>query len=86
MLDDLVLEAEQCPRVDLEREVEVDRAIAGFLGMQVDFPELPQRVGLDEMALVVHVEPMVDGMALQLGDESGNIDDGHGCRHYREWR
>ena len=72
--------------IDLEREVEVDRAVAGLLGMQVDLPQLAQRVGLDEMALVVDVEAVVDGVALQLGDESGDIDDGHDCRHYRERR
>ena len=66
--------------------MEIDRAVAGFLWVQVDFPELAQRVGLDEMALVVHVEPMIDGMALQLCDESGHIDDCHASRHYREER
>jgi hypothetical protein len=38
------------------------------------------------MALVVYVESMVDSVALQLGDESGHIDDCHDTRHYREER
>ena len=52
--------------------------------MQVDLPQLPQGVRLDEVTFVVHMEAVVDGMALQLGDESGDIDDCHGRRHYRE--
>ena len=62
-LDDLVLEAEQGAGVDLERQVQVDRAAARLLGVQVDLPELTQRVGLDEVALVVDVEAVVDGVA-----------------------
>ena len=54
--DHRVLEAEQHPRVDLEREVEVDRALAPLFGVQVDLPRLAQRVALDEVPLVVHVE------------------------------
>ena len=38
--DHLVFEAEHRPRVDVEREVEVDRAGARLLGVQVDLPEL----------------------------------------------
>ncbi len=55
--------------------------------MEVDLPGLAQRVGLDEVALVVHVEPVVDGVILQVGDEAGHVDDGHEhkpatSRHY----
>ena len=75
--DHRVLEAEQHPRVDLEREVEVDRAVAALLGMQVDLPVLAQRVALDEVALVVHVEAVLDRVVLQIGDESGEVDDRH---------
>src|SRR3954453_1540987 len=39
-LDHLVLEAEQGPRVDLQRQVQVDRAAARLLGVQVDLPQL----------------------------------------------
>ncbi len=63
--------------IDLEREVQVDRTVARLLGVEVDLPQLAQRVRLDEVPLVVHVEPVVDGVALQFGDESGDIDDCH---------
>ena len=57
--------------------MQIERAAAGLLGMQVDLPRLAQRVGLDEVALVVHVEPVIDGVVLEVGDEAGDIDDGH---------
>ena len=75
--DHRVLEAEQHPRVDLEREVEVDRALAALFGVEVDLPRLAQRVALDEVPLVVHVEAVLDGVVLQIGDEAGDVDDCH---------
>jgi hypothetical protein len=51
--------------------VQVERAAAGLLGVEVDLPRLAQRVGLDEVALVVHVEAVVDGVVLEVGDEHG---------------
>jgi hypothetical protein len=41
-LHDLVLEAEHRSRIDVEREVQVDRPRAGLLGVQVDLPQLTQ--------------------------------------------
>ena len=76
-LDDRVLEAEQHARVDLEREVEVDRTLAALLGVQVDLPGLAQRVALDEVPLVVHVEAVLDRVVLEVGDEAGDVDDCH---------
>lgn len=58
--------------------MEVDGSVARLLGVKVDLPELAQRVGLDEVPLVVDVKTVVDRMALHVGDESGDIDDGHG--------
>ena len=78
--DHRVLEAEQHPRVDLEREVEVDRALAPLLGVEVDLPRLAQRVALDEVALVVHVETVLDRVVLEIGDEAGDVDDCHVSR------
>ena len=72
-----VLERKQHARVDLEREVQVERAATAVLGMQVDLPRLAQAVGLHEVALVVHVEPVVDGVVLDLGHEAGDIEDSH---------
>ncbi len=66
--------------------MKIDRAVTGLFGVQIDFPQLAQRVGLDEMSFVMHMKSMVDGVALQLSDESGNIDDCHDSRHYREER
>jgi hypothetical protein len=31
------------------------------------------------VALVVHMEPVVDGMVLEIGDEPGDVDGGHGA-------
>ena len=80
---DLVLEAEQGAWIDLERQVQVDRPAARLFGMQIDFPQLAQRIGLDEVPLVVHVKPVIDRMALQIAHEAGYIDDRHVDGHYR---
>ena len=72
-----VLEPEQGAGVDVERQVEVDGALAGLLGVEVDLPGLAQRVRLDEVALVVDVEAVPDGVVLQVGDEPGHVDDRH---------
>ena len=45
--------------------------------MQVDLPELAERVGLDEVPFVVDMESGVDGLALDIRDEAGHIDDCH---------
>ena len=75
--DHRVFEAEQHPRIDLEREVQVDRAFAPLFGMEVDLPRLAQRVALDEVPLVVHVEAVLDRVVLEIGYESGDVDDCH---------
>ncbi len=41
-VDDRVLEAEQHPRVDLQREVQIDRTLTPFFGVEVDLPRLAQ--------------------------------------------
>ena len=74
---DGVLEGEQDAGVDVEGQVQVERAAAALLGVQVDLPDLAQRVRLDEVPLVVHVEPVVDGVVLQVGDVAGDIDGCH---------
>ncbi len=79
----LVLEAEHRTRVDIERQMEVDRAFASAFRVKIDFPELSERVGLDEVPLVVHVEAMVDRLTLHVGDETRYVDDCHRCGHYR---
>ena len=63
--------------------MEIDRATATLLGVQVDLPELAQRVRLDEVPLVVHVELVVDRMVLQLGHITGYVYNGHSVRKCR---
>jgi myo-inositol-1(or 4)-monophosphatase len=53
--------------------MEVYRAGASFLGMQVDFPKLAQRVGLDEVTFVMNVEAVVDGLTLHVGHKTCNV-------------
>lgn len=84
-LQHLVLEGEQDTGVDLEGEVQVERAAARLLGVQVDLPGLTQGVGLDEVALVVDVEPVVHGVVLEIGDEPGDIDHGQGPQIATRW-
>lgn len=74
----LVLEPEESPWVDLEGKVEIDGAVTRFFGMEIDFPHLPQRIRFDEMAFIVDVESMVHGMTLEMGHETGHIDERHG--------
>ena len=76
-LHDFVLEPEQGAWVDVEREMQVDRTGAGLFRMEVDLPQLAERVRLDEMSLVVYVESVIDRLALQIGDESRYVNDCH---------
>ncbi len=75
--EDGILEREQGSGVDLEREVQVERAAAPVLGMELHLPDLAERVGLHEVPLVVHVEAVIDRMVLEVGHVSGHIDDCH---------
>ena len=75
--DDGVLEGQEDAGVDVEGEVQVERAAAPLLGVQVDLPDLAQGVGLDEVPLVVHVESVVDGMVLQVGDVPRDVNGSH---------
>ena len=54
--------------------MEVEGDVARLLRVQVDLPGLAQRVGLDEVPLVVDVEAVVDGVVLEFGDEPGDVD------------
>ena len=57
--------------------MEIERATAAIFGVEFHLPDLAQRVGLNEMPLVVHMESMIDGMVLQIGHVSGHVDDCH---------
>jgi hypothetical protein len=82
-LDHSVLKRQQHPWVDLKGEMEVERSPASLLGVQVDLPRLAQGIRLDEMALVMNVKAVIDGVLLELGHISGDIDHGHGTSGYR---
>jgi hypothetical protein len=71
-----VFEGEEDAGVDIEREVEIQRAAAPLLGVEVDLPHLPQGVGFDEVAFVVDVEPVIYGVILQVGHVAGDV---NGC-------
>ena len=73
--DDGVLESQQHARIDLDREVQIDRSFAALLGVDVHLPGLAQRVALDEVALVVHMEAVLDRVILEIRHEAGNVDD-----------
>ena len=74
-----VFEREQHAGIDVEGQMQVERATAPFFGMEVDFPHLAQRVRLDEVSLIVNVEPVVDRVVLQVGHVAGHIDCCHGA-------
>ena len=76
-IHDGVFERKEYPGVYLKGKVQVERAVAGLLGVQVHLPRLAQGVRLDEVPLVVHVEAVVNGVVLQLRNVPGDIDDGH---------
>jgi myo-inositol-1(or 4)-monophosphatase len=57
--------------------MEIEGASAAVLGVELDLPHLAERVGLDEMTLVVYVESMVDRVVLQVGHVPGHIDNCH---------
>ena len=75
-----VLEREQRARVDIEGEVQVERAVARVLGVELHLPGLAQGVRLHEMTLFVNVEAVVDGVILQICHEPRHVDNGQpGC-------
>jgi len=62
--EDGVFEREQGPRVHVKFDVEINRSAAPVLGMEINFPGLTQRIRLDEMSFIVHVETVSDRMIL----------------------
>ena len=57
--------------------MEVERPAASLFGVKVHLPCLAERVGLDEVSLVVDVKSVIDGMVLQVGHVSRNVYDCH---------
>jgi hypothetical protein len=44
--------------------MKVDRASAGLFGVKIYFPQLAQRVGLNEVTLIVDMKAMINGVTL----------------------
>src|SRR5690606_24481302 len=78
-LFECVLQGEQDTRVDVESQVEIERTATTRLGMEIHLPRLAQRVGLDDVPLVVDMETVIDGVFLEIGNEAGDVD-GHESR------
>jgi len=72
-----VLEGQEDPGIHVQSQLEVERSAAPLLGVQVHLPHLAQRVRLHEVPLIVHVEPVVDRVVLEVGDVAGDIDSCH---------
>jgi myo-inositol-1(or 4)-monophosphatase len=72
-----ILEGEQGPWIHLEGQVEIEGSPAPIFRMELHLPDLAKGVGLHEVALVVHVESMVNRVILEVGHVSGHIDDCH---------
>ena len=74
---DGVFEGQQRSWIDVEFDVQIDRSTTSVFGVQIDFPRLAQRVRLDEVSFVVHMEPMRHSVVFQISDESSDIYSGH---------
>ena len=57
--------------------MQVDWASAGFFRVKINFPKLAERIRLDKVPFVVNVKAMIDRLALEVGNKSGDIDDCH---------
>ena len=58
---------------DRKVEVQVQRAVARVLGVQLHLPRLAQRVRLDEVSFIVNVKAVINRVVLKVGDETGHI-------------
>jgi len=48
-----------------------------LLWVEVDLPELTERIGLDEMSLVVDVKTVINGVIFELGNVASDVNDRH---------
>jgi len=51
----------------------IEGPTTGHLGVKIYLPCLLQGVGLNEVALVVHMEPMIYGVVLEQRHETCNV-------------
>ena len=57
--------------------MEINRSAAAVFGVKVDFPRLAQRVGLDEVTLVVHVKSVGHRVVFEIGNKTSDVNGGH---------
>jgi hypothetical protein len=57
-----VFEGQEDAWINVEGQMQVQRAAAPLLGMEVDLPNLTQGVRLDKMPLVVNMKSVVNGV------------------------
>jgi hypothetical protein len=72
-----VLKREKSSRIDVEFNVKIDWTAAPIFWVKVNFPRLTQRVSLDEVPFIVHVEAVSNRVVFQVCDETSNINGGH---------
>jgi myo-inositol-1(or 4)-monophosphatase len=59
--------------------MEIERTTTTFFGVEINFPDLAKRIRLDEVALVMDVEPVVNRVILEVRHVPGNVDSRHGA-------
>ena len=70
---DVLIEIEHHPGIDLEGDMQVEGLAAGVLRVEVDLEGLAHAVGLDEVALIVDVKAVLDGVLLDGCDVAGDV-------------
>jgi hypothetical protein len=59
--------------------MQVEWASASIIWVEIDFVGLTEGVGLHEVSLVMHVEPVVGRVLFEIGNVSSDVNGGHGC-------
>jgi hypothetical protein len=57
--------------------MKVKRASTSIFWVEINLVGLSKRIGLDEVPLVVHMEPVVRGVLFEIGNISSDINGGH---------
>ena len=57
--------------------MQVDGPTATVFGVKINFPRLTQRIGLDEVTLVVHVKPVSHRVIFEVSNETCDVYGGH---------
>ena len=72
-----IFKGKQDSRLNIERKVKVKRTPASIFWMEINFIGLTKRVGLNEVPLIMHVEPMIGGVLFEIGNVSSDVNGGH---------